>query len=294
MKTDRSFYVIDCSYHFRASYFALPPIYTPSGNLVNAVYGFIATLLKLMKSRHPSALAVADDAHGRYFRHELLPEYKSGKKPVPEECNQQIPLLYTVLDALTIPYVIAKGFEADDIIATLTFEARRNGYHTYICSKDKDLQQLLADDVVILDIGSGKETTYAVLKETKGILPEQIPDMLALVGDKVDSIPGIPGVGFKTAIKLLKMYGTLENIEQHLEELGINLRNSFTEHHEQACLAKKLASLRTDVSIEIPFSTFNFRVPNKTTIEPLFRELGFELLLKRMEDVFSKVNQKDL
>jgi len=286
MKTGRTFYIVDCSYYFRASYFALPPIYSPSGNLVNAVYGFFATLLKLIK-RRPAALVIADDALGRYFRHELLPGYKSGKKPVPEECNQQIPILHQVLDAMTIPYVSVKGFEADDIIATLSVEARRNGYYTYICSKDKDFQQLLADDVVILDISSGKEMTCTILKEKIGILPDQIPDMLALIGDKVDSIPGIPGVGPKTAIKLLKIYGNLENVIQHLEELGDKPGTTIREHCEQALVAKRLASLRTDVPIDVPFSTFAFQFPNKATVEPLLRELGFELLLKRLEETLS-------
>lgn len=286
MSIHRSFYVIDCSYYFRASYFALPPIYTPSGTLINAVYGFVATLFKLLKRRHPAALVVADDVHGRYFRHELLPEYKSKKKPVPEECNQQMPILRQVLYAMTIPYLSVKSFEADDIIATLSVEARRNGYHMYICSRDKDLQQLLADDVVVLDIGSGKEMTYAMLKEKTGILPDQIPDMLALIGDKVDSIPGIPGVGPKTATKLLNTYGTLENVLQHLEELGTRLGTSISEHCEQALVAKKLASLRADVPIGVPFSTFAFRPPDRATVEPLFRELGFESLLKRLEEAF--------
>lgn len=286
MNIGKSFYIIDCSYYFRASFFALPPIYSPNRTLVNAVYGFIASLLKLLKERRPEALAVADDTHGHYFRHELLPEYKSGKKPVPEECNQQIPILRRVLDAMEISYIKAEGFEADDIIATLAIDARRNGYNTYICSKDKDLQQLLAEDTVILDIGSGKETTYAILREKKGILPQQIPDMLALIGDKVDSIPGIPSIGPRTAVRLLNMYGTLENVVGHVEEIGGKLGDIIRKHREQVLLAKKLTSLRADVPIEVRFSTFEFRVPDKTTVEPLFMELGFELLLKRLEEQF--------
>lgn len=286
MSTDKSFYIIDCSYYFRASFFALPPIYSPNGMLVNAVYGFVAMLLKLLKERRPKALAVADDAHGHYFRHSLLPGYKSGKKQVPEECNQQIPVLRRLLDAMGIPYMNVKGFEADDIIATLTLEARRNGYYTYICSRDKDLQQLLGDDVTIFDIVSRKETTSAILKEKKGILPAQIPDMLALIGDKVDSIPGIPGIGPKTATRLLNTYGKLENILQHVDELGDRLGTKITEHHEQALVAKKVATLESQVPLGISFSTLALRAPDKAVVEQPFKELGFELLLKRLEEIF--------
>lgn len=254
---------------------------------MNAVYGFISTVLKLLKERNPDSLVVADDAHGHYFRHDLLPSYKSEKKPVPIECDQQIPTLRRVLNAMTIPYINVNRFEADDVIATLTIEARRNGFYTYICSRDKDLQQLIADDAVILDLGSYKEITCAKLRENKGILPTQIPDMLALVGDKVDSIPGIPGVGLKTATKLLNLYGTLEKLIQHIEELDGKIRTTIKEHREQAFVAKKLASLRTDVPIEVPFSTFVFKVPDKAIVQPIFRELGFEVLLKRLEGIYA-------
>ena len=286
MNTGRTFYVVDCSYYFRASYFALPPIFTPTGILVNAVYGFLATLLKLIKNRRPTALVVADDAPGRYFRHKLLPGYKSGKKPVPEECNQQMPILRQALDAMAISYVSCQGFEADDIIATLSVEARLNGFNTFICSRDKDLQQLLADDAVIYDISSEKETTCAILKEKLDILPSQIPDLLALVGDKVDSIPGVPSVGLKTAVKLLNLYDTLEKVVLHAEELSGKIGTTVEEHREQAFLAKKLATLRTDVPIKVSFNTFTFQVPNKDAAALIFRELGFEVLLKRFEDIY--------
>lgn len=278
----KSFYVVDCSYHFRASFFALPPIYSPSGALVNAVYGFVGTLFKLLKKYQPEALAVADDAHGRYFRHELLPTYKSEKKPVPDDCNKQMPILMRVLDAMGVSYLQANGFEADDIIATLSVEARRNGYRTNVCSKDKDLQQLLAEDVVMLDIGSGLVTTSATLREKKGILPNQVPDMLALVGDKVDSIPGVPGVGPKTAARLLDSYGTLENLLRHTDELSDRLRTAIMEHSAQALLAKSIATVQLQVPLVVSFGKFEFQAPANSALAPLFRELGLEALLRRL------------
>ena len=204
---------------------------------------------------------------------------------MPEECNQQMPILRQVLDTMAIPYVSYKCFEADDIIATLSVEARLNGFKSFICSKDKDLQQLLADDAVILDISSEKETTCAVLKDKLGILPSQIPDLLALTGDKVDSIPGVPGIGPKTAVKLLKLYDALENIVLHVEELDDRIRTTIEKHREQVFLAKQLATLRIDVPTESSFDTFMLQVPDKNAVEGLFRELGFEVLLERFESI---------
>ncbi|GAG50714.1 unnamed protein product, partial [marine sediment metagenome] len=141
---------------------------------------------------------------------------------------------------MNIPYLKAEGFEADDIIATLTINARKNGYRSYICSKDKDLEQLLDEDSVIFDIVSQKVTTADILKKKKGIIPKQVPDFLALTGDKVDNIPGIPGIGPRTAMQLLNTYGTLDDIYLKLEEVNSNLRYKLKQFHEQAILAREL------------------------------------------------------
>ena len=285
MHGTKSFYIIDCSYHFRASFFVLPAIYSPDGKLVNAVYGFVSVLLKLLRDRHPDALAVADDAPWPYFRHELFRGYKAEKRRVPEECDQQRPILRRVLDAMSIPYLRAQGFEADDVIASLAPAATRYGYRVYICSKDKDLQQLLTDDVTILDTSSGREVTPATLEQDKGIRPDQIPDMLALAGDKVDSIPGIPGIGQRTAGKLLNTYGALENILRQWQEVGGKLGANIREHRQQALLAKKLTTLRRDVPIDMALDEFKSPLRDKDAVESLFRELGFDRLLKRLEGV---------
>jgi len=281
MVAEKDLYIIDCSYHFRASFFALPPIFTRDGRLINAVYGFVSTLFKLLATRSPDAVAIADDAHRGYFRHDLFPKYKSEKKPVPEECNQQMPNLLRVLNAMAIPYLNADGFEADDIIATLTRKALGWNYHIYICSRDKDLRQLLTDNVTILDIVSGKETTLDTV-EQQGIHPKQIPDLFALTGDKVDSIPGIPGVGPKTAIRLLNKYQTLENILEHCGEIGGRVGERIRDYHEQALLSKRLATLREDVPIEITPEDCRFKPPDKAVLDPLFRELGLEHLSRRL------------
>ena len=281
----KSFYIIDCSYHFRASYFALPKILTPSGELVNAVYGFLSIMLKLIREHKPNALAVADDAPGCYFRHELFPKYKSEKKRVPLECDHQMPFLQIILRAMKIPYLTAKGFEADDVIATLTQLACNHKYHVYICSKDKDLSQLLADNVSIFDTTKAKEVTPVVLQRQRGIRPDQIPDMLALIGDKADTIPGVPKIGPKTAARLLQSYDNVEKIIEHCEEIGGRLGVSIKEHHDQLLFAKELTTLRRDVPLNLKLEACSLFPPNRAILEPIFRELGFESLLKRLDRI---------
>jgi len=279
----KSFHIIDCSYHFRASFFALPPIYSPDGRLVNAVYGFISILLKLLQKYKPDAWAVADDAPHPYFRHEMFPSYKSEKVRVPQECDQQIPILLQVLDAMEIPHLRAEGFEADDIIATFTSAFRPTGYQIYICSKDKDLRQLLADHVVMLNIGSGEELTVEKLREIQGINPNQVPDLLALTGDKADSIPGVPGIGVKTAASLLARYHTVENMIAQSDAIGGKLGRKLQEYSNQLMLARKLATLRTDVPIPTEVEQYHVRLPFTPRVKQLFEDLGFHRLIERCE-----------
>lgn len=279
---EKCFYVVDCSYYFRASYFALPKILSPSGLQVNAVYGFVSILLKLIRKRNPASLAIADDSHGHYARHNLLPTYKATKKPVPQDCNEQVPLLREALSAMLIPYICVDGCEADDIVATLTNQARKNGYTTYICSKDKDFQQLLAEDVVMLDIVSEKETTDRNFVESAGILPNQFPDLIGLIGDKVDNIPGVRGIGKMTATELLRKYRSVENLIDHLKDLKERTRAQIDDHRDQIALAKSLAILRSDVALELRFADLVFNAPAKMQVECVFRKLGLEKLLERM------------
>lgn len=283
MSVDRIFCIVDCSYHFRASFFVLPPMFARDGKLVNAVYGFVSVLLKLLTKHRPFALAVAGDAPGPYFRHKMFPAYKSEKTRVPKECDRQMPILRDVLDAMAIPYVSAEGFEADDVMATLSQAAQAAGHRVYLCSRDKDLLQLVSDGVTVLNISSGEEMTPETLKESRGVCPEQVPDALALVGDSADSIPGVPGIGWKTAANLLAVYSTVENLLDHWGDVSGKLGERIREHRDQVLLAKRLATLRSDVPIAVEPEQYKLRLADRTRVEPLFRELGFEQLLKRFD-----------
>jgi len=277
--------LVDCSYHFRAAYFALPDIYSPDGKLVNAVYGFVSILLKLLRDRRPTMLGVADDAPGRYFRHEIFPAYKSDKTRVPAECDEQMPILRSILEAMAIPYFVADGFEADDVIATLTQKARQLHYKVYICSRDKDLEQLVQEGVSILNVSSGEETTAEAVKDRRGVEPVLIPDMLALTGDKVDSIPGVPGVGQRTASRLLRRYGSLESVLAHYHEISGKMGSRIRDLSQQALLAKELTTLRRDVPLADSSNAFGSSRPKKDVIESVLRQLGFDKLWHRFEAI---------
>jgi DNA polymerase I len=286
----QSFYIIDCSYHFRACYFALPPIYTVDGRLCNAVYGFASILLKILTKRRPDAIAIAGDSPHPYFRHSLLPKYKAGKIQIPEECNQQIPMLHQVLNAMGINVIEAEGFEADDVIATLNCAVNQS-HKVYICSKDKDLRQLLGNSTVILDTSSFEEMTIETLWGKKGLRPEQIPDLFALTGDRSDNIPGVPGIGEKTAAKLLNTYGNLEQILTHCEELDNNIGSKLLNYRTQALLSKYIATLRTDVPIPTNAEAYRVGPPQISKLEPIFREIGLYKLLDRFKEASGNLFQ---
>ncbi len=191
-------------------------------------------------------------------------------------------MLRDALAVMAVPCVSAPGFEADDVIATLTHAASAHDHRVYICSRDKDLRQLLSDTVSVLDMGSGEQLTPEELRNRQGIRPEQVPDLLALTGDKVDSIPGIPGIGPKTAAQLLSTYSCLESVLEHWSDIGGKLGTRIREHRDQVLLAKELVTLRTDVPVSIALEDYALRLPGKERLEPIFRELGLGRLVERL------------
>jgi DNA polymerase-1 len=281
----RRLYLIDCAYHFRAAFFVLPQMFSRDRRLVNAVYGFLSVLLKVASKYRPDALAVAGDAPAPYFRHGLFPAYKSTKTRVPDECDQQMPILLEVLEAMRIPYLTGQGFEADDVIATVSESAQKRGYFVWVCSRDKDLLQLVNESVRVLDISSGDEVTAGRVVRERGVRPEQVPDAIALAGDTADGLPGVPGVGWKTAARLLADYGSVEGILDHWEVVGGRLGRDVHDLQQQVLLAKRLALLRRDVPVVGGPEDWTLRRPDVRRLAPLFHQLGFERLLERIESL---------
>ncbi|HEG43643.1 MAG TPA: DNA polymerase I [Phycisphaerales bacterium] len=279
----KNLYIIDGHAHIYAAYYApMRPLTSPSGEPTKASYIFTTALLGLIDRNAPDMLVVTMDSKAPSFRCKIYPEYKAHRSPMPEDMPVQIQRIEEILNAMKIPVLRLDGYEADDIIGTLSTQASLQGIDTYICSKDKDMLQLLDEHVSTYDIKKDKKTTPQSLQEDMGVTPEQFLDCLALQGDTADNIPGIPDVGPKTALDWIKKYGSIENLYAHADEIkgkrGDNLRSS----KDLAFLCKELVTIDRNTPIEIDFDSFAVSEPDKQTLGRLFTELGFTRLLTSM------------
>ena len=227
-------------------------------------------------------IAVAMDCKAPTFRTEVFAEYKANRPPMPEELPVQVDRIKEILEAMRIPVLCLDGYEADDIIGTLAKKAAGDGLDVLICSKDKDILQLLDHNVRTYDIKTGKITDSETMKQEMGIWPGQIVDCLALEGDAIDNVPGVPLIGEKTARELIRQYGDLDNLYAHADEIkgkrGENLRNS----REQAYLSRRLVTLDCNVPVEIDYEALAFKEPDKDRLTEIFTRLGFNRLLGQL------------
>ena len=248
--------LIDGSSLAYRAYFALPEaIATRDGFPTNAIYGLAQMLIKLVSEFEPAALAVAWDAREKTFRHDEFDGYKAQRPPMPDPLSRQWQHLPGLMDAFGIPNLVKPGYEADDILGTLAEEAKRQGRGSLVVTGDRDTLQIVDDDIWVVTTGRGvtdvKVYTPAGVVERYGVTPAQIPDFIGLKGDTSDNIPGIPGVGDKTAAALVQQFGTVENLYEHLDEVGSEKRRALlAEHEASARLSKKLACMVLDVPLE--------------------------------------------
>lgn len=271
------------------AFFALPLLNNDKGIFTNAVYGFTMILMKVLEDENPSHILVAFDAGKTTFRHQTFSEYKGGREKTPHELSEQFPFIREVLDAFNIPRYELELFEADDIIGTLAKKAEKEQIDVKVISGDKDLLQLVSDYVTVLHTKKGitDVDTYDVkqIKERYNLTPEQIIDMKGLMGDSSDNIPGVPGVGEKTAIKLLTQFGTLEKTLESIEEVsGKKLQEKLAENKDQALMSKKLATINTEAPVEVTIDDITRKDLNKENVIKIFKELGFNSLLERIGD----------
>lgn len=274
------------------AFFALPPLSNKRGIVTNAVYGFALMLLRLLKDEHPTHLAVAFDKSKATFRHELYGEYKGTRQKTPDDLVEQFPLVRDLLNAFSIPVIELESFEADDIIGTLSKQADERSWSTRIVSGDKDLLQLVSENVHALLTRKGMtEMDYydiAAIQERYGLNPEQIIDLKGLMGDSSDNIPGVPGVGEKTAIKLLSSYPSVEEVFDHVNEVsGAKLRERLHEHKQDALLSKRLATIKRDVPVEISVDDLKYEGYDSKAVVALFRELEFHSLIDKISEEMS-------
>lgn len=248
----RVLYLVDISGYIFRAFYALPPLTTQRGEPTGALYGVTSMLLKLVRERRPHLLAVVMDGKGPSFRKDLYSEYKANRPSAPDDLKVQMGKVREVADAYAIPCYEESGAEADDLIASLTKQARTHGYQVVIVSADKDLLQLVGDGVWMLDTMKQKAFGPEETAEKLGVPPSQVRDYLALVGDSSDNVPGVPSVGPKTASELLKQYGSLDGIYENLGELKKKaLKAKLEEHKDLAYLSRDLVTLKEDHALEI-------------------------------------------
>ena len=268
-------------------YFALPPLTTSKGDLVNAVFGFCSIVLRGIQDLHPDYVAVAFDLQGPTFRHEQYAEYKATRQRMPDDLRDQFPKVREVVKALRIPVYELPGYEADDVIGTIVVDAERRGLDTTIVTGDLDMLQLVSDQTRLMTTRSGVENTIlydpARIRERYDLVPDQMIDYKALKGDPTDNIPGVPGVGEKTAAKLIREYGTLEALYDRIDEVKPDkLRDKLIENREAVFTGKGLTTIMRDLPVEFDLEAARLRDYDRETVIRLFREYEFRSLIERL------------
>lgn len=289
----KRFIIIDGSSLVYRAFYALPLLMTAQGQYTNAVYGFMTMLMKLMAAEQPESIVVAFDKGKLTFRNDTYAEYKAHRKPTPPELSAQFPIVKDVLTALGITVLEQDGYEADDIIGTLATQAAEVGQAVTIVTGDRDALQLIAPHIEVLLTKKGITDMVrfdeAQFVETYGLQPPQLIDLKGLMGDASDNIPGVPGVGEKTALKLIREFQSVENVLQHIENIsGKKLKESLTEHAEAALMSKKLATIVCDMPLSFA-EAVQPKQPDLVRVKELFQTYEFKSLLPRVEETFSAV-----
>jgi DNA polymerase-1 len=274
-------YIVDAHSLIFQVFHALPEMSSPRGEQVGAVFGFVRDMLYLMEEKKPNALLCAFDLPGKTFRDELYDAYKAERGEMPADLVTQIPKIEQVLEAMRIPVITSEGFEADDVIATLARICDERGANCFIVSGDKDCRQLITDRVAVYNIRKNQLFDAAALREDWGIAPDQVIDFQALVGDKVDNVPGVAGIGPKTAQQLLENYGTLDNLLEHAAEVPGAKGKKLIECREQALLSRQLVRLDTQVPITPDWDASRVGDIDQEALAELFGEFGFRSFVER-------------
>src|SRR6476661_972325 len=268
-------------------YFALPPLTTSKGELVNAVFGFCSIVLRGIADLKPDYVAVAFDLQGPTFRHEQYAEYKATRQRMPDDLRDQFPKVREVVKALRVPVYELPGYEADDVIGTIVVDAEKRGLDTTIVTGDLDMLQLVTDQTRLMTTRSGVENTIlydpARIRERYDLVPDQMIDYKALKGDPTDNIPGVAGVGEKTAAKLIREFGTLEALYERIDEVKPDkLRDKLVEHRDAVFMGKDLSTIVRDLPVDFDLEAARLGDYDRETVIRLFREYEFRSLIERL------------
>src|SRR2546422_2617996 len=273
---------------YRAHFaFISRPILTSKGVNTSALYGFTQTLLDIVKTQQPTHIAVAFDTEEPTQRHKDYAEYKATRQSMPEDLSQALPHVRRMIEAFNIPVLICDGFEADDIIGTLVRRAEQEGFKSYMVTPDKDFAQLVDENTFLYKpsrMGDGVEVMGVpeIQKRWRVERPEQVIDVLALMGDSIDNIPGVPGIGEKTAIKLISQCGSLDNLLAHTGELTGRVKERLETHREQALLSKRLVTLNCEAPCPIDLQSLKVQKPDEEKLKGLLIEFEFNSIGRRM------------
>jgi len=285
------FFIIDGYALLFRAHFALirNPLITSYGLNTSALFGFVNQILKLIRDEEPDYFACAFDSKGKTFRHDMYKEYKANRPPMPEELQLQLPHLWEIMEAMNIPVLKKRGVEADDIIGTLAINAKKNGLDTFIVSGDKDFMQLINENIYLYAPGTKKNPGHIIYDSEKveqkwGVPPSKIIDLLGLMGDSSDNVPGVAGVGEKTAVKLIKQYGSLQGALENAELVANKrARTGLLEGVDNAILSKELVTILLDVEINTDIKDFIKQEMNSESCVSKFKELEFQAFVKQFQ-----------
>ncbi len=293
MSEDRVLYVLDGSYYVFRAFYAIRHLTNSRGMPTNGLFAFTNMLLNVMRDRNPHYLAVAFDPPGATFRNELYAEYKANRSTPPDELKVQFPHFRRIVEALRIPVLEESGFEADDMIGTLVKSREREGLRVVILSGDKDLCQLLDDKTTMFDSMRGREFQVADVLERFQVPPSGVADVLGLAGDSSDNIPGVPGIGEKTAGALIAQFGDLENLLANIDSVsGKKRKENLREFAEQARLSRQLATIDVNVPIEVDLEKYALTPPDFDAFDALCAEFEFGRFPNMVRELFDVASRE--
>ena len=277
-------FLVDGSGFIFRAFHALPPMTRPDGTPVNAVYGFTQMVMKLVQDTDADHVAVIFDRARKTFRSDIYPDYKAHRPPPPDELIPQFDLVREATRALNVACVDMDGFEADDLIATYARQAEEKGAKVTIVSSDKDLMQMVGGNIIMYDAMRNREIGPDQVVEKFGVGPDKVIDVQSLAGDSADNVPGVPGIGVKTAALLVEEYGDLDSILAHADEIKQpKRRQALIEQADQARVSRELVTLRTDVAVPVPLESFAVKEIEPKTLLAFLKEQAFKSMLSRLE-----------
>jgi len=277
-------FLIDGSNYVYRAFYAIRELSNSKGFPTNAIYGFTKMLMKLCRDWGPDYIAVVFDLKGPTFRNEIYDQYKATRKPMPDTLIPQVPFIKDIIRGFSIPVLEKGGLEADDIIGTLAKTCARKGMETVIVSGDKDFMQLVSDDIMMIDTMKDRRYDIEGVKKFFGVSPEKVVDMLGLMGDASDNIPGVPGVGEKTALRLIEEFGTLEEVLKNADKVrNRKVKESLREFAGQARLSLELATIKTNAEVEFDLESSRYTEPDTDILKGLFREFEFSSLIQELK-----------